>query len=263
MADIAPGHNHPPFDPVEIVNLKILADQLRDTYDHLFKEQRALLAAFANWKAAHAKGILDDEDQGNATEQVAQLMTALDAFHGKPGSVHTVAKEPFLHGGRIVDGVLNGELAAPLRQAIMEMKTVMKAYADERHRRLMEAAQKAAAETAAAARKAALEAAGDEPGDPMAALEAEQAAMDAAAQTAAPIGPQSQIRGDLGGMSSLRGKWKVRITDPDKIPRHYMMPNFAVLEGIMNSSKDKKTGVPSAQVAGCEWYLDTSLSIRK
>lgn len=253
------GHNLQPFDPKEIIDLETLAARLRDTYGHLFTEQAALVAAAEKWKAAHPHGVVDDEDQGMATEQVAQLKTVLDAYHGKPGSVHTVAKEPFLHGGRIVDAVLNAELAGPIRVAIADLLKPMEVYAKAKIRQAQEEAKEAAQR---AAREAQEQAAG-RAHDPMAALQAEQDAMDAAAEAAKPVGPQSQVRGDLGGMSSLRGKWVVKIVDVKKIPREYMMPNLEVLEAVMNVSKNKKTGVPSAVVDGVEWVLETKLAVRK
>jgi hypothetical protein len=259
MSEPAKGHNLQPFDPKEIIDLETLAARLRDTYAHLFTEQAALVAAAENWKATHPHGIADDEDQGAATEQVAQLKTVLEAYHGKPASVHTLAKEPFLHGGRIVDAVLNAELAGPIRAAIDDLLRPMDAYAKVKLRQAQEAAQAAAAR---AAREAEIALAG-RASDPMLALQAEQDAMDAAAEAAAPVGQQSQVRGDLGGMSSLRGKWVVKIVDPKKIPREYMMPNLEVLKAVMDVSKNKKTGVPSAVVDGVEWVLETKLAVRK
>jgi hypothetical protein len=259
MSEPAKGHNLQPFDAKEIIDLETLAARLRDTYAHLFKEQAALIAAAEKWKAAHPHGIVDDEDQGAATEQVAQLKTVLEAYHGKPASVHTQAKEPFLHGGRIVDAVLNAELAGPIRAAINDLLMPMQAYAQAKLRQAQAEAQAAAAR---AAREAEIAAAGRQ-SDPMAALQAEQDAMDAAAGAAAPVGQQSQVRGDLGGMSSLRGKWVVKITDARKIPREYLSPNLVLLEAVMNTSKNKKTGVPSAVVDGVVWELETKLAVRK
>jgi hypothetical protein len=257
MADIAPGHNLPPFDPATLVadNL-ILADQLRAFYGHLFAEQAMLVANALKWLEAHQGGIKDDDDQAIATEIVAQLKTVLDAYHGKPGSAHTTAKEGYLEGGRIVDKVLNAELAGPVRACIQDMVLTMQSYAQRKLR-------EAQALAAAAAKKAADEAAARAPtSDPMAALQAEQDAMDAAAVASQPVGQQSQIRGDLGGMSSLRGKWAIKITDESKIPRQFMMPNVILLKAAMDSSKDK-SGRPTAVIVGVEWVLETTLAIRK
>lgn len=251
------GHNSQPFDPKEIIDLETLATRLRDTYAFLFAEAALLRLAADKWRETHPHGIVDDEDQGASTEQVAQLKTALEAYHGKPASVHTIAKEPFLHGGRIVDSVLNAELTGPIRQAIADITGPMEAYAKAKVRKVQEEAQAAAAEAAREAQAA------QHGADPMAALQAEQDAMDTAARASLPVGQQSQVRGDLGGMSSLRGKWRVKITDESKIPRQYMMPNLSVLEALMNASKDKKSGQPMAQVDGVEWVLETKLAIRK
>lgn len=258
------GGNHPPFDPEMIVDLTALAQQLRETYVHLFTEQAGLVAAAKKWLEEHVKGVLDDDDMAAATEQVAQLLTVLDAYHGKPASAHTKAKEPFLKGGRIVDEVMNVELAGPIREAADSIKKPMHAYADAKRKRMEQEAKDLAAKQAAEAiaRQAALTSKSTDE-DLFKAMEAEQEAVDAAARAATPMSKASQVRGDLGGMSNLRGKWKARIVNEDLVPRSLMMPNMEAIELKMNQSKDKKTGVPVAVIPGVEIFLDTTLSIRK
>jgi hypothetical protein len=221
------GANNPPFDPMEIVNLDILAQQLKDKYADLFAQRDMFVSGAEKWITAHSDGISDDNQQALATEIVAQLMSMLDECHGKPNSAHTIAKSPFLQGGRIVDNVLNSILAEPLRAAIKNMRGPMTDYARE---------------------KAKMASALIDPMD-----EPEQAKSTLSA---------SQTRGDLGGMSSLRGQWRVSITDEQKIPVAYMHPNMEMLTAKMNSSKDK-TGKPTAYVSGVEWIYETSLVIRK
>ena len=252
------GGNNPPFDPAEIVNLDILAAQLRDTYGHLFKEMDTLVSAANTWVLRHQK-IENDEEQGVATEKVGQLLDALDGYHGKPGSVHTLAKEPFFKGGRIVDAVLNAELAQPVREVIDNLKKAMKIYAEAKAKRLREIeaaeAKRLADELAAEAKRLA------EQGKLEEAMQAEQDAVDIEVAPAT-ISKASQTRGDLGGLSNLRGKWKARIVDEDKVPRVLMMPDLAVIELRMNQSKDK-SGTPGTAPPGVEYYLETSLSVRR
>jgi hypothetical protein len=255
------GSNFPPYDPDIIVDLERLAAQLRDTYGHLFKEMDTLVSAANNWVLRHQK-IENDEEQGLATEQVAQLLTALDAYHGKPGSIHTVAKEPFLKGGRIVDAVLNVELAGPVRAAIEDLKKPMKAYAEAKAKWKREAEQaemdRRANEAFEQARNFA------SAGDMQAAMQADQDALDTLALGAqASISKASQTRGDLGGLSNLRGKWKARVVNICLVPREFMMADLSLIEFKMNQSKDKKTGAPAIEIKGVEFFQETSLSIRR
>jgi len=119
-----------------------------------------------------------------------------------------------------------------------------------------EAAAKAAEEAAAAALA-------NKPDDLEAAMEAEQAVLDAAETTNLTYSKASQTRGDLGGMSSLRGKWKARVTDQTKLPVWALMPDMIIIEAKMNQSKDKKTGAPTIEIPGVEFYQETSLSVRR
>src|ERR1700757_2189617 len=96
------GGNIPEFDPKTVVDLKILADQLRAANAHLCTERDGYLVALATWLAAHPT-IQTDEEQKEATDILAQHRTFIAAV----GPVHEAAKEPFLSGGRIVDATLN------------------------------------------------------------------------------------------------------------------------------------------------------------
>lgn len=257
------GHNLPEYDPKSIVDLEILADQLRATYAHLFKERDGYVENAAKWIVEHPKGVKDDEEESALTERIAGILAVVDAYHGKPQSAHTVAKEPFLKGGRIVDAVLNSELAGPLVSICNGLKKVLKDYKDAKVKRLREeqaAALKRAADEAA--REAARASEGQT--DMETALAAEQASLDAIAEIeSSKTSSMSQSRGDLGALSGLRGKWKARVVNEALIPRVFMMPDMGLIEGKMNSSKDKKTGSPTCEIPGVEFYQETSLSVRR
>lgn len=257
------GHNLPPFDPKNIVDIDILADQIRLAYAHLFAERDKLVVAAKKWIDSHPSGVNDDSEEADLTDRIAQALTVLDAYHGKSASAHTVAKEPFLKGGRIVDAVLNAELAGGLRDAVAPLQTALKGYKDAKVKRLRE-------EQAAAIKKAAEEAAAQAAkltrgsGNLETALEAEQASLDAIAEAEnAKSSSLSMARGDLGTSSGLRGKWKARVVDIDKLPRRYMMPNPEMIALALAQSKDKKTGVPSLIIPGVQIYEETSLSVRR
>jgi hypothetical protein len=253
------GGNLPPFDPSSIVDLDILADQLRHTYAHLFTERDKYISAANMWLLNGGK-IENDEEEAALTERIASILAVCDAYHGKPKSAHTLAKEPFLKGGRIVDAVLNQELAGPLNGVLDRLKKVLKDYKDAKVKRLLAEQAAEAKRLADVAAQAALSAGAnlDE------ALAAEQASLDASAEIEnSKPSSLSQSRGDLGALSALRGKWKARVTNQALIPAIYMMPDMALIEGVMNSSKDKKTGAPTKVIPGVEFYQETSLSIRR
>lgn len=256
------GHNLPEYDPKSIVDLEILADQLRATYAHLFAEQKTYVANAEAWIASHPKGVENDETEASLTERIAGLLTVCDAYWGKPASAHTLAKEPFLKGGRVVDAVLNQELAGPIVSLSNSLKKILKDYKDAKVKRLREeqaAALKRAADEAA--REAARASEGQT--DMESALAAEQASLDAIAEIEnSKTSSISQSRGDLGALSGLRGKWKARVVNEHLINRIYMTPNIAMIELAMNQSKNK-AGVPQASIDGVEFYQETSLSVRR
>ncbi len=254
------GHNRPAYDPNEVIDLLTFAEWLRDSYAHLFEEQKGYIAAAENWKAAHPTGIADDNDQAASTDQVAQALTFIDAVHGKQNSVHTLAKKPFLEGGRICDAILNTELAGKLRDAVAPMKKAMKAYADARVAQLCREAAEEQERLAEAVRKAQASAPVD---DMDAALQAEQDALDAI-QSAASIktASVSQTRGEYGTLSGLRETWHVRVTNEEKVPRKYMSPNIALIEAAMKASR-VKGGPPTIEILGVQFYTETSLNVRR
>ena len=259
------GNNLPEFDPKTVVDLDILADQLRVQYAHLFKEQITYVESANRWLSEHPNGVENDEAEAALTERLAGLLAVCDAYWGKPASAHTIAKEPFLKGGRIVDAILNKELAGPIVTVSDNLKQKLKAYKDAKVKRLREeqAANAQRAADAAAAAAAQAQARGTEV-DLDAALAAEQASIDAVADAEnSKVGSLSQSRGDLGALSGLRGKWKARVVDESKIPRSCMSPNMPIIEVMMNQSKDKKTGAPTVVIPGVEFYQETSLSIRR
>jgi len=228
------GNNLPEFDPKTVVDLEILADQLRTTYAHLFFERDKYLSAANMWLLKSGK-VENDEEEAALTERIASILAVMDAYHGKPSSAHTLAKEPFLKGGRIVDAVLNAELKGVLAEACDKLKKVLKDYKDAKVKRIQ-------AERAADAKRIADEAAiaaVSSSTNLEEALAAEQASIDAIAEIeSSKPASLSQSRGDLGALSGLRGKWKARVVDEDAIPRIYMKPDIELIEGVMNSSKD-------------------------
>jgi len=263
MANEMLHHNNPPFDPAEIVDLEILPAQLREAYKFKFDRAAELVKAAEAWLASYPS-IDKPEVAANATDRLAQLKAEIDACHGKPGSVHTLAKEPFLKGGRIVDAVLNAELADPMRKVTDKLTVLLKAY----HEHLAAEAKRMAQEEAAriqAAAQAAAEAAARRPltdDELEQQMMAEQEAAEAA-EIAARATKPALVRGDYGTSSGLRGKWKARIADVDKIPRQYMMPNVEMIGAALKTAPKDADGRPSLTIPGVEFYFETTLATRR
>lgn len=243
--DLPPfSHNLPPYDPAQVIDLAILADQLRVTYAFKFERVAQLRAAAEKWKEAHPNGVTSDVDQAESTDQLAQIMAEIDAIHGKPGSIHTLAKKPFLEGGRVVDAVLNAELAGSLKEAQVWLQGPMTAYAREKEARL----RREAAEQLARGQQAQHNAEDE--------LEAsmlrEQAALDASTLKPADL---SRTRGDFGTVSSLRGKWTYEVTDINAVPRELLMVNDAAVKAAIKGG--------ARELAGLRIYQETTLSVRR
>lgn len=255
--------NLPPFDPTNVVDLTILADQLKFTYGFKFDRAAELKAAVDKWKTRHPKGIENDDDAATSNDQLAQILLEIDSIHGKAGSIHTFAKAPFLSGGRIVDAVLNAELAGGLREAAAAISGPLESFL--KAKRLKAAADAAAQRGAAAlAAAAAAEAAAKASGasDRDAAIEAEQAEIEAREAPAPALAESGRIRGELGTVSNMRGTWKVRIVNPNLVPRPYCMPDLAIIEIAMKRSRVGQ-GEPTISIPGVEFEYHESLSTRR
>lgn len=125
------GHNNPPEDP--------LLDRLMDEHAGLIKRRDELLAG-----AGRAPGSIDDEETAGKMADFVQKQ--IDPFLKRAKDVHQSEKEPFLSGGRTVDGFWH-KLVDDIEKAKTALNARRKAYADkkaaEERRRREEEARKA------------------------------------------------------------------------------------------------------------------------
>lgn len=269
----ARGDNLPPLIDVDDLKPKLLRD-----WGHLFEKLKEFEAAHERWFEKHVVRdehgkvlrltILDDDDQGRCGDFLSQLNGWAKTIDG-PGndSIRAKVKEPVLQASRIIDGTFKAELADQFRRLAAGVHAPMEAYAirkADEAKRVAEAARQAAMAEAARkekeaqdlARQAAAKNAAPEALD--AAIDAEQAALDA--QHAADLVPvdapkasdASRTYGTLGSVSSLRTNWQVEIVNADLLPREFMMPNMALLEAKMKSSR-VKNGPPTNPPAGARY----------
>lgn len=205
--NVSVGSNMPPLD---LLVGEALREKLRDENQDLIKRCEELLAA-----ADRIPGSIDDEQTAmKGADFSRQLSAAI-----KQADVKRVgAKEPYLEGGRNIDGFFTA-ISNPLERAkakIGELLTIYqrtKAEAERRRRedeerRRREEAERLAREAAEAAAKVA-----DEK-SLQAAIEQERVAKEAVADVVkanvaaeAKSSELSRTRGEYGAVASLRTYW--------------------------------------------------------
>lgn len=199
-------HNNPPAD-------LLLGEPLREKLTE--ENQDILDRAELLLKAAGRLPAIDNDDvAGKVGDYIKQLTALIKVAETR----RTGAKEPYLEGGRHVDGFFKAvtDPVAKIKEAVGKLLTIYEREkeAAARAKRLAEerAARDAAEKAAAEADAAAAAAADDKSLDDAIAAEkaAEVAAADLAkAAQAADVKPAelSRTRGEYGSMTSLRTEW--------------------------------------------------------
>ena len=200
------GHNSPPPD---LLLGEALRDRLAEENGQLIARRDELLAA-----AARIPAIDSDDVAGRVSDYIKQLTALTKAAESK----RTGAKEPYLEGGRNIDGFFRA-ITDPVARAKTAIERRLTDYLRDkeararREREEQERLARQAAETARREAEAKAQALADEPGLE-AAIAAEKAAETASADLvkatqAAAVKPAelSRTRGDYGAVSSLRTQW--------------------------------------------------------
>jgi len=200
------GDNLPPPD---LLTGDPLRQRLTDTHSALLRRRDELLSA-----AARVPAVTDDDIARRVSDFIKQLAACAKAAD----TARTGEKEPYLEGGRNIDGFFKS-VSDPLADAKRRIETSLTVFlrqkeADERRRR--EEAERLAREEAAAklrAAQAAEQALRDEQ-SLASAIAAQQAAKEAEADVIkaeqaadAKAADLSRTRGDFGAVSSLRTSW--------------------------------------------------------
>ena len=183
------------------------------------------------------------------------------------------AKEPFLNGGRAVDGWF-GRLIDPLKSPLDAFQSRMNDYgrrkreAEEAKRReqariAQEEADRKAHEAAQALRReqeadAARRASMPVPEPDFAATDealrqAEDAALIAAemqARANARAADMTRARGSYGAVASMRVTWRARVVNKALIPLEFMEPNMAALGAALRTAPKAPNGKPLIDVSG-------------
>ncbi|MFM8747536.1 MAG: hypothetical protein ACKOED_12875, partial [Aestuariivirga sp.] len=207
------GHNSPPPD---LLLGEPLRDRLAEENGQLIARRDELLAA-----AARIPAIDSDDVAGRVSDYIKQLTALTKAAESK----RTDAKEPYLEGGRNIDGFFRA-ITDPVAKAKTAIERRLTDYLRDkeararREREERERSARQAAETARREAEAKARALTDEP-SLEAAIAAQKAAETASADlvkasqaAAAKPAELSRTRGDYGAVSSLRTQW-----DFDEIDR--------------------------------------------
>lgn len=232
------GDNRPPqeYDP--------LRERLQEDYDAAITRTKDLLDAVGRTPLE----VNDDEMAGKISDFIKQL-----TGHRKSlDSMRVSEKEPYLAGGRAVDGffkpmmdkldggkkMIEQRITIYLRKKEAEERR--RREAEEAHRREEEAKRRAEeerlrAEAEAAAKKVldeadldkAIEAEAEAKRASEAADQAEADRLEAERAAQAKAAELSRNRGDLGSVSSLRTFWDFEVTNYDRIDLTVIAPYIA------------------------------------
>lgn len=216
-ADAAPavGHNEPPTDADAI------ADRLTEAHAKLLARTEDLITAFER-----APTVVEDETQAS---KLADYVKQLQAGIKNGEAARVEAKEPYLDGGRRVDGFFKTKITTRLEDVKKRATALLTTYQrkkaeEERQRRLEE--ERIAREAAEKARREAEEraAALREEEELPAAIEAEETARRADAdaerarrQSEANLAEVSRTRSEEGSVASLRTWWTFDGLDRNEI----------------------------------------------
>jgi hypothetical protein len=210
------GHNSPPPD---LLLGDALRDRLAEENGQLIARRDELLAA-----AGRIPPIDSDDVAGRVSDYIKQLTALAKAAETRRAG----AKEPYLEGGRNIDGFFRAitDPVAKAKTAIERRLTDYLREKEARARREREEQERLARETAEKARREAearAKALADEQ-SLQAAIAAEKAAETASADLvkaaqAAEVKPAvlSRTRGEYGAVSSLRTQWVFDEIDREEI----------------------------------------------
>lgn len=196
-----------------------LADRL--AVDHAALVTQATEAAAL--VPATVRPIETDEEAAAYTDTAADIKAVIDLADAS----FKAEKEPWLTGGRIVDDFF------AFRKTLLGAVSRVRAALDARANALLAAQRRAEAEAAEKARKEAI--AFDEP---------------VAWVPPAPVREVARVVSiATGNTASASVKWTHRVTDPDKVPRQYLMVNEAAIKAAVAGGTRTIEGVEIFEAA--------------
>lgn len=173
---------------------------------------------------------VDNEDDANKISEAVRQCTA---FEKMAKALRVEEKEPYLEGGRAVDGFFAKliDAVSKTKESLLRVRTAydMQVEAEARRKRDEEArrARQEADRIAAEARTNA---------DRDRAVQAEQRAQEAKEAAVVKPAELTRTRTDTGVVSSLRSEWKHEVEDPKKVPKKFMVPSDALIKGAIKAA---------------------------
>lgn len=169
------------------------------------------------------RAIETDEEAAAYTDTGADIKEVIAAAD----AAFTAEKEPWLTGGRTVDNFF------AFRKTLTAAVNRCRAALDARANLILQAQRKAEAEAAERARK-----------------EAEAFDEAPAYVPPAPVKETARVVSvTTGNMASASVKWTHRVTDPDKVPRQYLMVNEAAIKAAVAGGTRSIAGVEIFEAA--------------
>lgn len=190
--------------------------------------------------------IPDEDVSRKAVSFVRQLKESIKAADHDRGAVKGV----FDTAGKVVQGYFRQRVIDPLDAAAKGIEGALSAYqtrleATRRAARIAEARrlQEEADSTAAAAVRT------EHPKVIDAAVDAARAAERGEARASASTADLARVSGDEGGVAAAREVWTFTVTDPDAVPREYLMIDTAKIRDMVRRDKAKAIGaIPGVEV---------------
>lgn len=241
------GHNRVavPADPVAAVK------------DHLATSYRDLVGRFSDLEADCARvpdPIESGEEAGLVTDFIAQCQAQLRQAE----AAHKIEKASFLEGGRTVDGFFKRRCES-LNAALLPVFSRLKLYRDrcereavERHRTLLDAAERETARAAAYQGEARRLAASADPADRHRTVHC-RALADATAESAAAMRRDAaawlepvRIQGDYGATAYVTHSWGYEVVDLDAVPRCFLGLDTETIRAAI--TKDGVRDIPGLRI---------------
>ncbi len=233
------GHNLPP------TTLEMVQADLAEKHGALVARKDDLVASAGRAPAT----VEDDETAG----RVADLIRLISTCSKTADAARVGAKEPYLEGGRVVDGWFKN-VTTPLAETKAKLERPLNTYlvskaAQEKARREAEAK---ALEEAAAREAAAM----TTPAQLDAAVAIETKAAEVRESVTEKPADMARTRGDYGSVATLRTAWTFEVLAPQLVPRHYLMVNEAAIKAAV------KAGARDGEIPGVRIYQGQRAIVR-
>lgn len=206
-----------------------LAVQIKDNLTEKHGDVINRSAALAGMIDRAPKAVDNLEDANKISEAVRQCT----AFIKMATSLRVEEKEPYLEGGRAVDGFFGGltQAVQKTKEALERIRTVYDIQVEAEERRLREEEARKAREEAD---RLAAQARSDAQKDRAAVAEAR--AEETHEATKVRPAELTRTRTDTGVVTSLRSEWKHEVIDAKKVPKKFMVPSEQLLRAAVKAA---------------------------